>query len=85
MRLFLQLPPDPDRQTRFYQLVLQEDLLGGWQLLREWGTTGRKGTTRRDHFETRNQAEAALVQVRDRQLARGYRIMFREGGRQDES
>lgn len=81
MRLYLQMPPAPDRPPRFYHLILQEDLLGGWSLVREWGAQGRPGITRREHFPDRDAAMAALVRARDRQLARGYRIVYREGGR----
>lgn len=83
MRLYLQMPPAENQPPRFYHLVLQEDLLGGWNLLREWGAQGRPGITRRDHFEDRDSALNALVEARDRQLARGYRVMYREGGRVD--
>lgn len=84
MRLFLQMPSESRNVPRFYHLLLQEDLLGGWNLVREWGPQGRRGTVRRDHFETREQALEALVAARDRQIARGYRVMYREGGRKED-
>jgi len=80
VRLFLQMPPGRGQPPRFYHLVLQEDLLGGWNLVREWGVTGRAGFTRRDHFEDRDGALSALVEARDRQLQRGYRLMYVDGG-----
>lgn len=79
------MPPRDDQGPRFYHLVLQEDLLGGWHLLREWGAQGRRGTVRRDHYDTRDDALAAMLETRDRQLARGYQVMYREGGRMEES
>lgn len=80
MRLYLQMPPAQNRPPRFYHLTLQQDLLGGWNLVREWGQQGRPGITRRDHFDNRDEAVRALVDARDRQLGRGYRVMFSEGG-----
>lgn len=74
------MPPARNQPPRFYHLVLQEDLLGGWNLVREWGTTGRAGFTRTDHFEGRDGALAALVEARDRQIQRGYRLMYVDGG-----
>ncbi len=64
---------------RFYQLILQQDLLGGWNLLRQYGITGLAGTQRRKHFTSLPQAMDALAQARDEQLAKGYRITFTQG------
>lgn len=76
MRIYMQIPPQDDKPPRFYHLHLQEDLLEGWSLIREWGYQGARGRVVREHFPDRAQAEAALVRVRDEQLKRGYRVVF---------
>ena len=44
MRLLLQQRPLAGEPPKYVQLILQQDLLGGWQLLRESGQTGGKAT-----------------------------------------
>jgi len=79
MRIYLQTPAGEDRPPRYYQLSLQEDLLGGWSLVKQWGYQGASGTMQREHFETHEDAVAAMMRHRDLQLKRGYRVMFFQG------
>jgi len=72
----MQIPPHGDHPPRFYHLHLQEDLLEGWTLIREWGYQGSRGRIARDHYADREAAEAALIRVRDEQLKRGYQVVF---------
>ena len=60
MRIYMQIPPIEEKPSRYYQLLLLEDLLDGWTLIREWGQQGRSGRVKRDHFENREKAEGAL-------------------------
>lgn len=79
MRIYLQKPADGDAPPRFYQLLLQQDLLEGWILVREWGNQGSSGRVKREHFPTRADAERALMRARDDQVARGYQVVFVQG------
>jgi predicted DNA-binding WGR domain protein len=79
MRIYMQIPPQGDHAPRFYHLHLQEDLIDGWTLVREWGFQGAGGRVVRDHFPNRESAESALLRVRDEQLKRGYRVVFMQG------
>jgi predicted DNA-binding WGR domain protein len=79
MRVYLQIVPEQDKPPRFYQLVLQEDLLNGWTLVREWGQQGSPGRVKKDHFPSRDDALHALLQVRDAQLKRGYQVVYMQG------
>lgn len=79
MRIYLQTPSTPDRPPRYYHLFLQEDLLGGWSLVKEWGFQGASGTMQREHYADRDDALRALLQHRDAQIRRGYRVMFTKG------
>mgnify|MGYP001824097065 CR=1 FL=1 len=76
MRIYMQIPPEGDRAPRYYHLHLQEDLIEGWTLVREWGFQGAGGRLLREHFPDRESAEAALISVRDEQLKRGYQVVF---------
>jgi predicted DNA-binding WGR domain protein len=76
MRIYMQIPPEGDKAPRYYHLHLQEDLLEGWTLVREWGYQGASGRLKREHFADREAAEEALIHARDDQLKRGYRIVF---------
>jgi len=75
----MQTPAIDARAPRYYQLLLQPDMLGGWNLVREWGAQGEAGRVKREHFSSLEDAEAELERVRDEQVARGYRIVFTQG------
>jgi len=79
MRLYMQTQPASQEVPRYYQLILQQDLLGGWMLYREWGQQGSRVNSKRETFLERDAALAAFEQVRDSQLKRGFRIMFSQG------
>jgi len=76
MRIYMQIPPADDTPPRYYHLQLQEDLIDGWTLIREWGFQGTRGRARKEHFANREAAEAALIRIRDEQIKRGYRVVF---------
>jgi predicted DNA-binding WGR domain protein len=57
-------------------LHLQEDLIGGWTLIREWGYQGAGGRMVKDHYPDRESAQNALLAVRDAQLKKGYQVVF---------
>ncbi len=79
MRIYLQTPPALDGAARFYHLFLQQDLLDGWSLVREWGFQGASGRVQREHFPSREAAADAMLKARDQQLKRGYIVMFMQG------
>lgn len=79
MRIYLQTPPSDEGPTRFYHLFLQQDLLEGWSLVREWGFQGAAGRMQREHYANREAAAEAMLRARDSQLKRGYRVMFMRG------
>ena len=76
----MQTVPGPDGPQRFYQLILQEDLLGGWSVIRQFGAMGERGSQKSEHFHDRDSAQKSLMSHRDRQLKRGYSVMFVHGG-----
>lgn len=68
-----------DKAPRYYQLNIQQDLLEGWTLVREWGQQGSAGRVKQDHFATLELAIQACIGVRDAQLQRGYQVVFTQG------
>ena len=79
MRLLLQLKPAGGEAPRFVQLMLQQDLLGGWSLLRESGHIGSRSQAKVEQFTDRDAAMAAFEKARDSQLRRGFLVMFSQG------
>ncbi len=79
MRIYLQIPAIDEQPPRYCQFVLQEDLLGGWTLIKETGRQDGGGRIKRDYFASREEAERALMKARDAQVARGYRVVFVQG------
>jgi len=79
MRLFLQQKPLAGETPKFVQLVLEQDLLGGWLLIRETGQTGGRSQLKREQYLDRDQALAAFEKARDAQVKRGFHVMFAQG------
>ncbi len=79
MRLLLQQRPDGREAPRFVQLMLQPDLFGGWELVRETGQQGARSTLRREQYPDQASAMVALEKARDGQLKNGFQLMFVQG------
>jgi predicted DNA-binding WGR domain protein len=79
MRLFMQSRTAGAEAPRYYQIVLQQDLLGGWTLFREWGQQGGRASSKREVFLERDAALSAFEHARDAQIRRGFRVMFSQG------
>lgn len=79
MRIYMQSQPESSNIPRYFQLVIHEDLLDGWNLLIENGAQGSSGRTRREHFSTWDDALGRLMQMRDLQIKRGFRVMYAQG------
>lgn len=65
---------DPDQNMRrFYRMLLQPDLFGGCNLVREWGRIGQNGgQMRSDRFESEGLAVDALNVAVKCKIRRGY-------------
>ncbi len=79
MRVFLQTRPTASEAPKYYQIALQQDLLGGWTLTREWGQQGGRVSLKREVYLERDDALAAFEHARDAQLKRGFKLMFSQG------
>ncbi|MFI4969735.1 MAG: WGR domain-containing protein [Lysobacterales bacterium] len=79
MRVFMQTKVVGGDTPRYYQIVLQQDLLGGWMLFREWGQQGSRASSKREVYLERDAALHAFEHARDAQLKRGFHVMFAQG------
>lgn len=79
MRVFMQTSPGGGDAPRYYQIVLQQDLLGSWTLFREWGQLGGRASSKRELFLERDAAMSAFERARDAQARRGFRTTFSSG------
>ncbi|WP_455206336.1 WGR domain-containing protein [Kaarinaea lacus] len=82
MRIYLQAPQTDTGVIRFVHLILQEDLIGGWTLIRESGRQGSPGIIKREHFHDQETALEAMMKWRDKNLSRGYSVAFVQGAKQ---
>ncbi|HVH32671.1 MAG: hypothetical protein BGP24_14080 [Lysobacterales bacterium 69-70] len=79
MRIYMQTQPAAAEAPRYYEIVLQQDLLGGWTLYREWGQQGGRSSSKREIYLERDDALSAFAQARDAQVKRGFRVVFSQG------
>ena len=79
MRIYLQTRPEDGSTPRYYHLLLQEDLLEGWTLVKETGQQGSSGRITKQHYNSWEEAEKAMLKARDKQLNRGYQVVFVQG------
>lgn len=79
MRIYLQTRPESGEAPRFYHILLQQDLIDGWTLITETGYQGSRGRIRKHHFNNWDEAEQAMQTCRDRQINRGYNVVFVQG------
>jgi len=79
MRIYMQTQTEAAEIPRFYQLSLQQDLLGGWTLYREWGLQGARSSMKREIYLDRDSALSAFEKARDSQVKRGFRVVFSQG------
>ncbi len=79
MRIYMQTQAQAGKAPRYYQLNIQQDLLEGWTLIREWGQQGAPGRIKQDHFDSLDEALQACIKVRDSQLTKGFQLVFSRG------
>ncbi|CAI8982354.1 WGR domain-containing protein [Methylocaldum szegediense] len=62
-----------EKETRYYEIHLQQDLWGSWVLTRIWGRRGSPmGQVRRAPFECYAEAMKQLTAVQSQRKRRGY-------------
>lgn len=79
MRVLMQQPPQAREQPRFVSISLQQDLLGGWVLLRESGLTGGKSQLKREQYLETETALEAFEKAREAHARKGFQVVFIQG------
>jgi hypothetical protein len=79
MRVLMQQPPHGQEQPRFVSISLQQDLLGGWTLLRESGLIGGKSQLKREQFLDTEPAIEAFEKARAAHFKKGFQVVFVQG------
>ena len=79
MRVLMQQPPHGQEQPRFVSISLQQDLLGGWILLKESGLIGGKSQLKREQFLDTEPAIEAFEKARAAHFKKGFQVVFVQG------
>ena len=79
MRIYMQLGMIDNKPPKFCSLHLNEDLLAGWNLVRESGIQGSYGKVVKIHYDDHQSALEALIEVRDAHIHKGFRVVFAQG------
>jgi len=69
-----------ERDMRYYELRLQQDLWGDWLLTRVWGGKGTAlGQIRRELCIDRDSGYLRLIEEQLKRTRRGYRLATQDG------
>ena len=79
MRVLMQQPPQGQESPRYVSISLQQDLLGGWTLLRESGLIGGKSQLKREQFLETESAIDAFENARAAHTNKGFQVVFVQG------
>ena len=79
MRIYMQTQAVENQPPRYYHLHLEPDLFEGWIVTKEWGAQGASGRLLKKYFKTIDEAEEEMMSARDKQIKRGYRVVFVKG------
>ncbi|MBF0609831.1 MAG: WGR domain-containing protein [Magnetococcales bacterium] len=79
MKAYLQRLSPESNQLWYFSIQIQMDLLGRWQVMREWGKYGSPGTLRKQPFESLQEAMAAFSDLKEQLMSKGYQVVMQEG------
>jgi predicted DNA-binding WGR domain protein len=79
MRVLMQQPPQGPESPRYVSISLQQDLLGGWTLLRESGLIGGKSQLKREQYLETESALEAFEKARAAHAKKGFQVVFVQG------
>ena len=63
------------RMARFYDVTIEQSLFGELILVRRWGRIGTYGQRLETWFSNPNDAFAALAEIAEQKLRRGYGVV----------
>lgn len=65
-----------DYGSRYYRVLVHQDLLGCWLVTRVWGGSLRQAGQMKEHLvASREEALGLIEEIGERRKARGYRIV----------
>lgn len=79
MRVLMQQPPQGVEAPRYVSILLQQDMLGGWLLLRETGLIGGRSQLKREQFLATEAALDAFEKTRAVHAKKGYQVVYIQG------
>ena len=79
MRVLMQQPPQGQESPRYVSISLQQDLLGGWTLMRESGLIGGKSQLKREQYLETESAIEAFEKARAAHTKKGFQVVFVQG------
>lgn len=79
MKAYLQRHKPETMELWFYAIQIQQDLLGRWQVIRNWGKSGSSGTMQQKPYETLDEAVIAFQALKRQLLDKGFRVVMQEG------
>lgn len=79
MKAYLQRLNPSTGMVLYYHLQIQRDLLGRWQVIRNWGKGGSPGTMRRFPFNSYDEATQSMSSLLHQLTNKGYHVVMREG------
>ncbi|MCX7556612.1 WGR domain-containing protein [Xanthomonadaceae bacterium JHOS43] len=74
MHLYMQQTTAGLPAPRYLRLLLEQDLFGGWELIREAGQVGGKSQLKRELFTDRAQAIDTFEKLRALHVKRGFAV-----------
>lgn len=79
MKAYLQRINPDNAEVWFYSLQIQPDLLGRWQVIKNWGRSGAPGTMRHSAHDELAEAIEQFEAVKRQVLKKGYQVVMQEG------
>ncbi|MBF0448158.1 MAG: WGR domain-containing protein [Magnetococcales bacterium] len=79
MKAYLQRLNPSSGEVWFYSIQIQRDLMGRWQVIREWGRSGSPGTVRFMPYDAFYDAQESLQTLVEELSEKGYQVVHSEG------
>ncbi|MBF0193108.1 MAG: WGR domain-containing protein [Magnetococcales bacterium] len=79
MKAYLQRLNPVSGDVWYYSIQIQRDLMGRWQVIREWGRSGSPGTVRYMPYDSFFDAQDSMQTLVEQLSDKGYQVVHSEG------
>lgn len=79
MKAYMQRLNPENNLLWYFSIQIQMDLLGRWQVIREWGRAGSPGTLRHRPYDSLQEAVDAFMDLKQQLVGKGYLVVMQEG------